>query len=202
MWRVYQQCPERVRRWLEEEYPAIKAKAQREKARVFFADEAGVRSDHHSRHDPGERRGRRGRSAPPGARFGLNLISAVSPQGEFRFMTIKGRTTARMFIEFLKHLDHNADRPVFPIVEGHSAHKAKMVERYVESLEGRLRLFFPPPYSPELNRYECAWNDFKNNAVGRKVTGDPDTLKREVLRFLRYLHATPERVRAYVTNGH
>jgi transposase len=200
MWRAYQQCPERVRRWMEEEYPAIKALAQREKARIFFADEAGVRSDHHA----GTTWGQKGKTpvvSTTGARFGLNLISAVSPQGEFRFMTIKGRTTARVFIEFLKRLVHNADRPVFLIVDGHSAHKAKMVERYVESLEGRLRLFFLPPYSPELNPDECVWNDLKNNAIGRQHITDADMLKREVLRFMRYLQKTPDRVRAYFTNA-
>jgi transposase len=199
MWRAHQQSPERVQRWLEEEYPAIKALAQREKARIFFADEAGVRSDHHAGTTWAEK-GKTPVVSTTGARFGLNLISAVNPQGEFRFMTIKGRTTARVFIEFLKRLVHNADRPVFLIVDGHSAHKAKMVERYVESLEGRLRLFFLPPYSPELNPDECVWNDLKNNTVGRKVISDPDMLKREVLRFLHYLQKTPERVRAYFTN--
>jgi hypothetical protein len=38
MWRAYQQCPDRVKRWLEEEYPAIQALARKEKARIFFAE--------------------------------------------------------------------------------------------------------------------------------------------------------------------
>jgi transposase len=199
MWRAYQQCPERVRLWLEEEYPAIKAQARKENAKVFFADEAGVRSDHHA----GTTWSKRGKTpvvSSTGARFGLNLISAVSAQGEFRFMTIEGRTTAAVFIEFIKRLVHNADRPVYLIVDGHSAHKAKMVEKFVESLEGRVRLFYLPPYSPELNPDECVWNDLKNNAIGRMLITDAGMLKKEVLRFLRYLQKKPARVRAYFTN--
>jgi transposase len=200
MWRAYQQCPERVQRWLEQEYPAIQELARKENARILFADEAGVRSDHHA----GTTWGKKGKTpivSSTGARFGLNLISAVSPQGEFRFMTIEGRTTARVFIEFIKRLIHNADRPIYLIVDGHSAHKAKLVERYVASLEGKVRLFFLPPYSPELNPDECVWNDLKNNAVGRMVIIDADMLRREVTRFLRFLQRTPERVRAYFTNA-
>ena len=44
---------------------------------------------------------------------------------------------------------------------------------YVESLEGKLRLFFLPPYSPELNPDELVWNDVKNNAVGRMRLEEP-----------------------------
>lgn len=200
MWRAYQQCPERVRRWLEEEYPTIREEAQRENARIFFADEAGVRSDHHA----GTTWGKKGETpvvSTTGARFALNLLSAVSPQGEFRFMTVKGRVNAGVFIEFLKRLVHNADRPIYLIVDGHSAHKAKKVERFVEALDGRLRLFFLPPYSPELNPDECVWNDLKNNAIGRKVITDADMMRREVTRFLRFLQRTPDRIRAYFNSA-
>jgi hypothetical protein len=48
LWRAYQQSPEAVKQWLETEYPAIRQRAQREGVQIFFADEAGVRSDFHS----------------------------------------------------------------------------------------------------------------------------------------------------------
>ncbi len=46
VWRAYQQKPEEVRRWLEEEYPTIKRLARQKKAVTFFGDEVGIRSDH------------------------------------------------------------------------------------------------------------------------------------------------------------
>jgi transposase len=196
IWRAYQQSPEKVQGWLEEEFPKIQALARRKKARIFFADEAGVRSDHHA----GTTWAKRGKTpvvSTTGARFGLNLISAVSPQGEFRFMTVKGRVNAQVFIEFLGRLVHNADRPIFLIVDGHPSHKAKKVAQFVAGTKGRLQLFFLPPYSPELNPDECVWNDLKNNVVGKKMITTPDSLKREVTRFLRFLQRAPERVRGY-----
>ncbi len=39
-----------------------------------------------------------------GARFKVNLISAISPKGRLRFMCAEGNVTADVFIEFLKRL--------------------------------------------------------------------------------------------------
>ena len=82
------------------------------KARIYFGDEAGIRSDHHS----GATWGIKGKTpvvTAPGSRYGLNMISAVAAKGEFRFMVVKGRVNAPEFLEFIKRLVHNADRPVF-----------------------------------------------------------------------------------------
>lgn len=199
LWRAYQQRPEDVERWLEEEYPQIRRLARREKATIYFGDEAGVRSDHHA----GTTWGVRGKTpvvSSTGARFGLNLISAVSAQGEFRFMTVQGRVNARVFIEFLRRLLHNAARPIFLIVDGHPSHKAKIVRKFVKETGGRLRLFFQPPYSPELNPDECVWNDLKNNTVGRQAHGSASELKSHVIGFLRKLAKSPSRVRGYFNN--
>jgi transposase len=150
LWRAYQQNPEAVQRWLTEDFPKIQRRAKREGAQIFFADEAGVRSDYHS----GTTWGKRGQTpivSSTGARFGINLISAVSAQGELRFMIAKGRVTATVFIDFLKRLLVNATDPVFVIADGHPTHRAKLVERFVATQRGRLALFILPPYSPELN---------------------------------------------------
>lgn len=132
-----------------------------------------------------------------GARFGLNIISAVSAQGEFRFMTVKGRVNAHVFLDFLKRLIHNSDRPIYLIVDGHPSHKAKLIADFVDSERERIKLFFLPPYAPELNPDECAWNDLKNNTVGRQCITGPEHLKRIVIGFLRFLQKMPSRVQGY-----
>jgi hypothetical protein len=45
LWRAYQQDPERVRQWVEEEYPSIAREAKQLGAEVWFGDESGLRSD-------------------------------------------------------------------------------------------------------------------------------------------------------------
>ena len=80
-----------------------------------------------------------------GQRFSLNMISAISPKGALRFIVVKGGVGAKVLIGFLKRLMHGQRRPVYLILDGHPSHRAKAVKEYVESLEGRLRLFFRPP---------------------------------------------------------
>jgi len=196
VWRAYQQRPEEVQKWLQEEYPRIRRLARQNKALIFFGDEAGVRSDHHA----GTTWAVRGKTpvvSSTGARFGLNLFSAVSAQGEFRFMTVKGRVGETQFIEFIKRLLHNMTRMVFLIVDGHPAQKAKMVKHFVESVKDRFQLFFLPPYSPELNPDERVWNDLKNNAVGRQSITSPDQLKGAIISHLRLAQKSPDRVHSY-----
>ena len=49
------------------------------------------------------------------------------------------------------------------------AHKAKSVRQFLAGVKDRIRLFFLPPYSPEINPDELDWNDVKNNGVGRAL---------------------------------
>ncbi len=46
--RAYQQNPVLVEQWLKKEYPKIRAMARKIGARIYFEDEAGIRSDYHS----------------------------------------------------------------------------------------------------------------------------------------------------------
>jgi len=199
VWRAYQQKPEEVKLWMKKEYPHIRDLARRMKARIFFGDEAGVRSDHHA----GTTWALKGKTpvvSSTGARFGLNMISAVSAQGEFRFMVVKGRVGGGQFIEFIKRLIHGSQGMIFLIVDGHPAHKARRVVKFVETIKNRFRLFFLPPYSPELNPDERVWNDLKNNAIGRQVISDPRQLHSAVLSHLRFIQKSPDRVRGYFNN--
>ncbi len=146
--RAWEQDPERVRRWKEEEYPAIHAEAVAAGAAIFFADEAGVRTDCHA-----------GTTWAPvghtpiikgtGKRLSVNMISAVSAQGKMHFSFLEGNTNAATFIDYLKKLLHDIPGKIFLVVDGHSAHTATETKKYVASTEGRLRLFCLPPYSPE-----------------------------------------------------
>ena len=202
VWRAYQQKPEEVQKWLNEAYPRIRSMARRLKAEIFFGDEAGVRSDHHA----GTTWAVKGKTpvvSTTGARFSLNIISAVSAQGEFRFMTVKGRVGAPQFIEFIRRLLHGSERIIFLIVDGYPAHKARSVAKFIESepIKKRFRLFFLPPYSPELNPDERVWNDLKNNSIGKKAIIAPAQLHSSVISHLRFIQKSPNRVRSYFNNA-
>lgn len=196
LWRAYQQNPGAVAKWLKVDYPRICQEAKTCKALVFFGDEAGVRSDAHS----GTTWAARGKTpvvSTTGARFGMNLISAVSRTGQLHFAVVEGRVTAEVFVEYLRRLIRGRRKPVFLIVDGHPTHKSVMVRKFVESVAGRLRLFFLPPYSPELNPDELVWNDLKNHILGRKVITGPTQMKRTVLGRMRWMQRAPSHVASF-----
>jgi len=187
--RAYQQDESLVKHWVEKEFPKIQQEAKIQRADIFFADEAGVKSDYHS----GKTWGVRGKTPivkTTGARFGVNVISAISPRGQMNFMTIKGRMASDQFNNFLKRLMHNRKRKVFLIVDGLPTHKSKKVKAFVDTYKGKLKLIYLPPYSPELNPDELVWNNLKNK-IGRAMITGPDQLKSLVVKFLRGMQRSP-----------
>ena len=58
------------------------------------------------------------------------------------------------------------------IVDGHSTHKTKMVKEYIKTTNGKLKLYYLPPYSPELNPDEFVWNNAKQKVAKRKHRQD------------------------------
>ena len=59
----------------------------------------------------------------------LNMVSAISAKSSLRFRVVEGRMNGERFIEFLKRLIHNAAWSIFLVVDGHPAHRAKIVTR-------------------------------------------------------------------------
>ncbi len=94
-------------------------------------------------------------------------------------MFTKGTFGAKEFITFLSRLLLTCKRKVFVIADGHPAHKAVSVRKFLEGVKNRMRIFFLPPYSPELNPDELVWNAFKGN-IGRTIVEDQDDLKSKV----------------------
>jgi len=195
LYRAWQQDPARVERWRAEEYPRIAARAKREGALIFFADESGIRSDHHAG-TTGAPVGETPVVKATGARYGLNLLSAVNALGHFRFMTVAGRVNASVFRDFLKRLIAGMGRKIFLTVDGHPAHKAKLVSRFVADNAAAIELFFLPPYAPELNPDELAWGHIKTR-IAKATVQTRDKLKAMVERVMRRLQKMPEIVAGF-----
>jgi transposase len=200
LYRAAQADPVAVARWREIEYPKIAAQAKAAGGTVYFVDEAGVRSDYH----PGTTWAPVGRTPTvrtTGARFGLNMISAISAQGALRFSILTGTLTAAGFIAFLKRLTHDVQRtgagPVFCIVDNHPAHRATAVDRFVDSTHGALRLHRLPAYSPQLNPDEWVWKNVKHDGVAPAAPRGPEQLKAVVTARLRRLQRLPHIVRGF-----
>ncbi|MGH7448209.1 MAG: IS630 family transposase [Longimicrobiales bacterium] len=199
--RAYEQDPERVRRWKEEQYPAIHAEARKAGATIYFADEAGVRTDHHT----GTTWGAIGRTpvvTGTGSRLSVNMISSVSAQGKMHFSFFEGNMNAQRFIAYLKDVLHDVPGKIFLIVDGAPAHRAAATKEFVESTDGRLTLFLLPPYSPELNPDEWVWKNVKHDHVGRAAPRTAGELKKVIKNAIDRLHAVPELIIGFFADPH
>lgn len=209
LYRAYEQNPEAVRRWKAEEYPQIVAEAKKAGALVYFGDEASIRSDFHS----GTTWAAVGQTpvvAKTGNRTSVGMISAITAGGSLRFETFTGTFNSVRFIDFCTKLLHDTDRPVFLILDRHSAHNSRVTMEYVNSTNGRLRLFYLPSYSPELNPDEWVWKNVKHDRVGKAGVLNKDQLFTAVTNALTRLQKLPRIVRAffgdpclrYITHAH
>lgn len=190
--RAYQQNPKLVLEWQAIELPRIISMAKATKATIFYADESSVRSDYHA----GTTWALKGKTPivqTTGSRFKLNILSAISPKGQMRFMTYDSNLTGEVFCNFLKRLIHKADNPVYLIVDGHPVHRSNMVRQFVEANRERLKLFFLPAYSPQFNPDELVWADLKRNISRRILKGKKD-LKARVISHLRSLQNMPAKI--------
>lgn len=195
--RAYEREPVAVQRWLAQQYPAIRALARQEGATIYWGDETGMRSDHQA----GRSWGRRGETPVipgTGHRFQCNLISALTNRGQLAFMVFERRFTTAVFVVFLRRLLRHAPRKVFLIVDEHPVHVAGAVKRWVARHHPRLRLFFLPGYSPDLNPDELLNQDVKTNAVGRQRPRDKAELIGNVRHHLWSPQRRPDKVRRYV----
>ena len=194
--RAYERDPAAVKKWLKEEYPAIRRRAKREKAEIQWGDEMGLRSDHQT----GTSYGRRGQTPVipgTGKRFSCNLISTISNRGRLAFMVFDGRFTADVMLKFLRRLLRNSSQKIFLIVDRHPVHRSAKVKRWLARHQNRIRLFFLPGYSPELNPDELLNQDVKSNALGRRRPADRDQMIQNLRSYLRSTQRLPYIIQSY-----
>ena len=196
LYRAYQRNPELIKKWKEEQFPEIQKRAKKEGATIYFHDESGIRSDFHS----GTTWSPKGDTPiveSTGNRFSLNMLAAITPKGEMRFMIAKGTVTSNEICEFLERLMKHHKNKVFLIWDGHSIHKSRQSKDCIASFDGRLEVFLLPPYSPDLNPIEQLWHHTKGNSVGRRAVKSIGQLKRFVINKLRSLQKLPKMIASF-----
>lgn len=199
--RAYERNDAAIRRWLQQEYPALRRRAKRENAEIYWEDETGLRSDHVA----GRSYAPRGRTPVirnTGRRFGCNVISAVNNLGKLRFRVFRGSFTQSVMIDFLERLIRDAQRKVFVIADGHPAHKGARVRAWLKAHAAQCELVFLPGYAPELNPDELLNQDLKSNVFS---VARPHTCAELVAQARSYLTATqkrPDIVQGYFQEAH
>jgi len=200
MKKAYEQSPAAVKKWLDEDYPAIAARAKAEGAEIHWGDESGLRSD--------DVRGRG--FAPKGQtpvvrvnnkRHGLSVISTVTNKGQMRWRIFDGALNADILIDFLRRLIKGAGRKLFLILDNLRVHHAKPVKAWLAEHADAIEVFYLPSYSPELNPDEMANADIKQAVTKLAPARTKLQLVKATARHLRSVQRQPERIRKYFEHG-
>lgn len=101
------------------------------------------------------------------------MIGALTTRGLTAVMTIEGGTDAEVFLAYLRDVLLPELNPGdIVLLDNLGAHKDSRARDLVQSVGARL--WFTPPYSPDLNPIELAWSKLKaflRTARARTVEG-------------------------------
>ena len=205
--RALKQNEEEIERWLNEEYPKICQRAQKEGAVILFGDETNIQNT------TAYMRGYAPKGQPPVAKVSgnnlkINMLSAISRRGMLRFMLYKDSMNAKKLLDFLRRLvkemlkraeisggENEGDvKKVFLILDNLKVHHAKMVTDWVEKNKERIELFYLPAYAPEHNPDELLNSDLKRKAGARTSPRSQNELEHNVRSRLSFLQRTSEAV--------
>lgn len=193
------QDPEEVQEWLEKIYPAIEEFAAQENAEILWCDETGIDSNTHI----GKGYALKGQPATievSSSPCRMNVISAISNDGDLRFMTYPQTMTGALFVTFLAKLIAGARRKIYLIVDRLPAHESAVVDAWVAGHKSELELFYSPRRAPERMPVEYLNNEMKSGANAEKLPEDKKELRSNLQRFLQSLAKLPEHVASYFYN--
>jgi transposase len=137
-----EQDPAALKRWRDEEFPAIIKRAVNESAEIQWEDETGVSlATFYARsYAP---KGKTPTIRLSAKRASLSMISSISHRGDLRFMLYNGGLNADIFLVFLKRLVRDTPKKIFLICDNLSVHKAKTVRAWEKEHRDKIELFFP-----------------------------------------------------------
>jgi len=198
--KAYEQSPVAVKKWLEEDYPALQERAKKEKAVIFWGDETGVTNEiHHGRsYAP---KGQTPVVKKVGKKLKINMISAVTNKGELRWMSYTSSMTQNKYILFLARLIRSEKRKIYFIADNLSVHHGKKVKTWVAKHQDEIELCFIPSYAPELNPDEYLNRDLKTNLHQGRSPRTFEDLKANLKSFMSMLQKTPARVMKYFNSS-
>lgn len=192
--KAYEQNPEAVTRWLEVDYPAIAARAKKQKAVILWLDQTGIRSDA----PVGTTWAPVGKTPvvpKTGKRFSVNAMCAISNKGELYFTCYSGSFTGPVFLAYLERLVRHLGRKIHLIVDGHPVHRRVSVRDWLAEHLASIEMHFLPGYSPELNPVELLNGDIKRH-VAQANPANPAQLAAEARVHLRRRQNQPDVVKA------
>jgi transposase len=194
--KAYEQCSQKVQKWLDEEYPEIQKRAKAENVEIQWGDETGVRNNcqHGRSYAP---KGKTPTKRSMSKRFSINMISTVTNQGKVQFMIYSENMNSAKFIEFLQQLIRNSTQKIFLILDNLRVHHSHIVKDWAKENKEKIELFFLPAYSPEKNPDEYLNCDLKQGLSAKPAPKNQESLKGNLENHMNMLVENPTRVKKY-----
>ena len=194
--RAYEQRPEAVKQWLDNDYPAIAARAKEEKAEIHWCDETGIQNDAY------DAKGYAPRGKTPVVRthakkFRVNMVSSITNRGKVRFMMYKDTMNCNLLIKFMTRLTKDAGRKVFLVLDNLRVHHGKLVKEWLEANKENIEVFYLPSYSPELNPDEYLNGDLKRKIRSGIPARSQKDIEKKTRSFMKTLQTRPKHVGRY-----
>ena len=193
VYRAKEQDPDEVEYFINEKFPRIKRLAARINADIAFEDESGVGMSTHSGSTWGDV-GHTPKVLATNKRGGYNILSIVTAQGAMNYSISEGSVDSSRYIKFLKQLISGREKPLIIIADRASFHKSKKVREFVRENRARIRVYFLPKYSPELNPDEHVWRNIKDERIGKQPIKDKPDLKKRLRSALVSLQRKSDKV--------
>jgi len=188
--------PALVKEWLETTYPNISSEAKSDKADIYWGDETGLRASDV-----------RGRGFAPKGKTPvvqatatyqtLSMVSAITNKGKVSWMIVEGTVNTDKFIEFLKRLVRSAPRKVYLILDNLRVHHSNPVQEWAKSKSEKIRIFYLPPYSPDLNPDEHLNSDLKYGVGSKAPVRTKETLRLAGEEHMKMVERNPKRIMKY-----
>lgn len=195
-YKYQNQDAEQVDRFLHDTFPRIRRLAEKMEADIGFEDESGVDLRDHQ----GRTWGQRGQTPivrVSSNRGRFNILSIVTSSGIMRFSIEKKNINGERFTDYLRQILKGRGRPLILIMDRASFHMSKPVIEFVRSHRKKIRVYFFPKSSPELNPDEQVWNEIKNNRIRRQNIKTEEELKAKIYSACYSLQKNIKRIKSF-----
>ncbi len=195
--KSYEQQPKAVQKWLDEQYPEISEQAALENAEIHWGDETGCTTE------ASNARGYAPKGETPTLKMStkkklkVNMISSISNQGKVFFDIYEGKINSAEFIEFMKKLIRCTEKKVYFIIDNLPQHHSHIVKNWVKENSNKIKVFYLPSYSPDLNPDEYLNNDLKRAINTKRMPKNIEQLKGNTREHMDRLVQDAEKVKSF-----
>lgn len=119
------------------------------------------------------------------------MISAISGQGNVRFMVYQDTMNQQRLICFMERLVRASKQKVFLILDNLKVHHGKLVAAWLEKHKEKIEVFFLPPYAPEYNPDEYLNHALKISVHSGQLPYTSEDISHKIQAFMRKLQHHP-----------